>query len=137
MLIVTCRLWDLSVPEREHTAPRRQNARHYQDLRRGGKIWLTTGGEGGIRTLGTGLGPYNCLAGSPVRPLRHLSKDGLTNEGGLDRFLREPSPKRLVSDWQRAWLAAYSPCSEKKLTSDPVYSMNFSAKSMEMVPAAG
>jgi hypothetical protein len=31
------------------------------------------GGEGGIRTLGTGLSPYNCLAGSPVRPLRHLS----------------------------------------------------------------
>src|SRR5438477_7029874 len=31
------------------------------------------GGEGGIRTLDTGFGPYNCLAGSPVRPLQHLS----------------------------------------------------------------
>jgi hypothetical protein len=46
--------------------------------------------------------PYNCLAGSPVRPLRHLSKDGLTNEGGLGRFLRKPCPKRLDGGWQRS-----------------------------------
>ena len=31
------------------------------------------GGEGGIRTPGPGLSPDNCLAGSPVRPLQHLS----------------------------------------------------------------
>ena len=31
------------------------------------------GGEGGIRTLGTGLSPYNGLANRPFRPLRHLS----------------------------------------------------------------
>ena len=31
------------------------------------------GGEGGIRTLESGFGPINCLAGSPVRPLQHLS----------------------------------------------------------------
>ena len=30
-------------------------------------------GEGGIRTLGTGLSPYNGLANRPFRPLRHLS----------------------------------------------------------------
>jgi len=30
-------------------------------------------GEGGIRTLGTDLSPYNGLANRPFRPLRHLS----------------------------------------------------------------
>ena len=33
---------------------------------------LKSGGEGGIRTPDTLLG-CNCLAGSPVRPLQHLS----------------------------------------------------------------
>ena len=32
------------------------------------------GGEGGIRTLDTGLSPYNGLANRPFRPLRHLSE---------------------------------------------------------------
>src|SRR4029078_3074833 len=32
-----------------------------------------TGGEGGIRTLGRGLKPYNGLANRPVQPLRHLT----------------------------------------------------------------
>src|SRR5262245_54981439 len=41
--------------------------------RREGRRRLEAGGEGGIRTLGTGFSPCNCLAGSPVRPLRHLS----------------------------------------------------------------
>src|SRR4051812_37083332 len=31
------------------------------------------GGEGGIRTLDTGLSPYNALAGRHLRPLGHLS----------------------------------------------------------------
>jgi hypothetical protein len=31
------------------------------------------GGEGGIRTLDPSFSPDNCLAGSPVRPLQHLS----------------------------------------------------------------
>src|SRR5688500_15766846 len=31
------------------------------------------GGERGIRTLDTGLSPYNALAGRPLRPLGHLS----------------------------------------------------------------
>ena len=31
------------------------------------------GGEGGIRTPDTGFSQYNCLAGSPVQPLQHLS----------------------------------------------------------------
>jgi hypothetical protein len=30
-------------------------------------------GEGGIRTLDPSFSPDNCLAGSPVRPLQHLS----------------------------------------------------------------
>src|SRR5829696_1744168 len=38
-----------------------------------------TGGEGGIRTPGRGISPYNRLATWPVRPLRHLSA------GGTDR----------------------------------------------------
>src|SRR5216684_414318 len=36
------------------------------------------GGERGIRTLDTGLSPYNALAGRPLRPLGHLSV-ALTN----------------------------------------------------------
>ena len=32
-----------------------------------------TGGEGGIRTLGTGVSPYNGLANRRIRPLCHLS----------------------------------------------------------------
>src|SRR5207249_2538104 len=32
-----------------------------------------SGGERGIRTLDTGLSPYNALAGRPLRPLGHLS----------------------------------------------------------------
>ena len=31
------------------------------------------GGEGGIRTLGTGISPYNGLANRRIRPLCHLS----------------------------------------------------------------
>ena len=37
------------------------------------QLLLTFCGEGGIRTLGTGLSPYNGLANRPFRPLRHLS----------------------------------------------------------------
>src|SRR6266404_1766637 len=33
-----------------------------------------SGGERGIRTLDTGLSPYNALAGRPLRPLGHLSE---------------------------------------------------------------
>ena len=32
-----------------------------------------SGGEGGIRTLGTGVSPYNGLANRRIRPLCHLS----------------------------------------------------------------
>ncbi len=38
--------------------------------------WLglkESGGEGGIRTLGTGVSPYNGLANRRIRPLCHLS----------------------------------------------------------------
>jgi hypothetical protein len=34
------------------------------------------GGEGGIRTLGTGVSPYNGLANRRIRPLCHLSATG-------------------------------------------------------------
>ena len=33
----------------------------------------TSGGEGGIRTLGTGVSPYNGLANRRLQPLGHLS----------------------------------------------------------------
>jgi hypothetical protein len=37
-------------------------------------IWIEeSGGEGGIRTLGTGVSPYNGLANRRIRPLCHLS----------------------------------------------------------------
>src|SRR5688572_6269091 len=38
-----------------------------------GKKLERDGGERGIRTLDTGLSPYNALAGRPLRPLGHLS----------------------------------------------------------------
>src|SRR5579871_4826921 len=38
----------------------------------------TSGGEGGIRTLGTGVSPYNGLANRRIRPLCHLSGLGVT-----------------------------------------------------------
>src|SRR5262245_51935360 len=42
------------------------------------------GGERGIRTLDTGLSPYNALAGRPLRPLGHLSGEAeLYPDGGL------------------------------------------------------
>jgi hypothetical protein len=46
-------------------------------------------GEGGIRTLGTGLSPYNGLANRPFRPLRHLS-GGSKNSDLSVRFLQKP-----------------------------------------------
>ena len=33
----------------------------------------SNGGEGGIRTLGTGVSPYNGLANRRLQPLGHLS----------------------------------------------------------------
>ena len=42
-----------------------------------------SGGEGGIRTLGTGFSPYNGLANRRIRPLCHLSGD---------RFLQSNMP---------------------------------------------
>jgi hypothetical protein len=43
---------------------------------------MGTSGEGGIRTPGTLLG-YNSLAGSPIRPLSHLSNNQYLGEGGI------------------------------------------------------
>ena len=39
----------------------------------------TSGGEGGIRTLGTGVSPYNGLANRRIRPLCHLSGGRIQN----------------------------------------------------------
>src|SRR5579871_2216562 len=41
------------------------------------------GGEGGIRTLDTGFGPYNGLANRRLQPLGHLSVDFCETFGGL------------------------------------------------------
>ena len=38
-----------------------------------GPIACVSGGEAGIRTLGTGVSPYNGLANRRIRPLCHLS----------------------------------------------------------------
>jgi hypothetical protein len=40
---------------------------------RGKMRFFDTGGEGGIRTPGTGFGPYNGLANRRLQPLGHLS----------------------------------------------------------------
>ena len=55
--------------------------------------WLglkKTGGEGGIRTLGTGVSPYNGLANRRIRPLCHLSGEcmnGPLNPASLSLLL--------------------------------------------------
>ena len=41
----------------------------------------TSGGEGGIRTLDTGVSPYNGLANRRLQPLGHLSGDVLVYHG--------------------------------------------------------
>ena len=44
-----------------------------QNVENVGNQRKTPGGEGGIRTLGTGVSPYNGLANRRIRPLCHLS----------------------------------------------------------------
>ena len=44
------------------------------------KGFQRSGGEGGIRTLGTGVSPYNGLANRRIRPLCHLSGLGNNTE---------------------------------------------------------
>ena len=52
------------------------------------------GGEGGIRTLGTGFSPYNGLANRRIRPLCHLSGDDFhqfnTRNVTLKRYALQP-----------------------------------------------
>ena len=43
----------------------------------------TSGGEGGIRTLGTGVSPYNGLANRRIRPLCHLSGERMNEAVAL------------------------------------------------------
>ena len=52
-----------------------------QELARGGK---DTGGEGGIRTRGRGINPFNSLANCRFRPLSHLSNADLVGPQGFE-----------------------------------------------------
>src|SRR3984957_3933098 len=67
----------------------------------------TSGGEGGIRTLGTGVSPYNGLANRRILPLCHLSGVcGITvyhvRGMQLSRFasFRARVPRRIASGHQ-------------------------------------
>src|SRR5262249_25623263 len=80
-----CRCGALSVIEASR--PRDQLVRHAHSARNIG--WkVTIGGEGGIRTLGTGITPYRSLANFrtrplcdlPVRPWSRRSLFGLSDE---------------------------------------------------------
>ena len=46
-------------------------------LKRKERVVRESGGEGGIRTPGTGFSPYNGLANRRLQPLGHLSGDRL------------------------------------------------------------
>jgi hypothetical protein len=52
-------------------------------------IAMRSGGEGGIRTLGTGVSPYNGLANRRIRPLCHLSDLVRTSVGSENVLARE------------------------------------------------
>src|ERR1700727_2424820 len=54
----------------------------------------TSGGEGGIRTLGTGVSPYNGLANRRIRPLCHLS-DFVYNKLPTSSIPRDPTFDKL------------------------------------------
>ncbi len=56
-------------------------------------------GEGGIRTLGTGLSPYNGLANRPFRPLRHLSRLRETKVLLAARNPKKQIPNSRCFDW--------------------------------------
>ena len=58
------------------------------------RLILRTGGEGGIRTLGTGVSPYNGLANRRIRPLCHLS--GVRNLSLSRSALRSCPPARTL-----------------------------------------
>src|ERR1700681_464947 len=49
------------------------------------------GGEGGIRTLGTGVSPYNGLANRRIRPLCHLSGGFTVYHGNEQRMWKDGS----------------------------------------------
>jgi hypothetical protein len=57
---------------------------------------VETGGEGGIRTLGTGVSPYNGLANRRIRPLCHLSACKAVRVVARGSFLPDPQPFRLA-----------------------------------------
>ena len=58
------------------------------------RLTALTGGERGIRTLDTGLSPYNALAGRRLRPLGHLSGNGFRE--GL-RIVADTTPSAVTS----------------------------------------
>ena len=77
-----------------------------------------TGGEAGIRTLGTGLSPYNGLANRRFRPLSHLTArlqvyvtTALTRKfSSVNERTRLSSSPRLYSQVQpREWVVTWSP----------------------------
>ena len=59
---------------------------------------LSPGGEGGIRTLDTGVSPYNGLANRRLQPLGHLS-DSLAGDSLADYslvYFSTPASKKLL-----------------------------------------
>jgi hypothetical protein len=77
----------------------------------------TSGGEGGIRTLGTGVSPYNGLANRRIRPLCHLS-------GLLYRLLAD-ALRDVVFARQGAWSIQRFICditpAESRLPQQPLW----------------
>src|SRR6476620_8567537 len=63
---------------------------------------VETGGEGGIRTLGTGFSPYNGLANRRIRPLCHLS--GFYKE---QFTIRSPKIRCMIAYHKHAWRAEW------------------------------
>ena len=69
-----------SLLERAMSTLDRSLAADVRTIRQGLSDWeYRTGGEGGIRTLGTGVSPYNGLANRRIRPLCHLSDCIISN----------------------------------------------------------
>ena len=68
-------------PEVQVNLPQHRSVHHSAERalachRRRENVQMRSGGEAGIRTLGTGLSPYNGLANRRLQPLGHLTADG-------------------------------------------------------------
>src|SRR5580658_954657 len=62
------------------------------------------GGEGGIRTLGTGVSPYNGLANRRIRPLCHLSAF-VYNKLPTSSIPPHPTFAKMLLKERHPWLA--------------------------------